>query len=366
MQALREDYEEEVRYGKAVPGGMRFGVPVSVNINIQEHGLWNVAQSSNFQSNDEGVSEHSEVRVWTIKVGAAVTNKNDSFVRGWGDDTLKEHPNAVRSLNFVFEDIKFGEGGMLWIVNEDEYVLGPYTDKNLEGTMGDQFIVQPIRGSAASIVYTQPISTPMVDVRLEVTTVVAGYRGLVDGRLSQSGGEAREIGESARFTTGTSGDCNIDVCDMPDYDHKPQHRGVVVLISGTHRFCSGSMVASASRDCSMPYMLTAAHCISDKVGSTTSYIAMFNFQHDCQNGVIPTHQTCAGMQVVSKRSASDFALMLLTDCPEDTLADYKAYFNGIDFASRAPAAVYGIHHPSGDVKVYLTVFETFSLFLYSL
>ena len=99
------------------------------------------------------------------------------------------------------------------------------------------------------------------------------------------------------------------------------------------------------------YVLTANHCI---FSDPSFFIIGFNYQqptcfknHQEASSIPPRTQTVHGVSMVSKWETSDYALLKIS---ERIPADYNAYFAGWDATMRAPADVYGIHHPYGDVK----------------
>ena len=337
---------------------MRFGVPLSVALNSDEHGLWTKTTPNNFRDQrtqlERNGGEVDSLQIWTLQV---ITQASNSTLTASRDEigSIPVAHKKIHTISLEFDKLSFGEGGLLWIEGRDGVTLGPYSEGNLRsGNKGKMLQVQPVPGDFATVVYTQPIGLSTSLPHLSISTVIAGYRNLLPVSFDKS---EKRIGSdgaavSPRFTVDISGSCHVDVCNSPNYRNKPQHNGVVLLVSGNARFCSASLVANAERECSTPYILTAAHCISQSAGTSTGFIALFNFEKDCQGSEIPMDHTCAGMTVVAKRSQSDVALLQLEDCPVDALQEYKSYFNGIDLSPHAPPGVYGIHHPRGDVKVH--------------
>lgn len=99
------------------------------------------------------------------------------------------------------------------------------------------------------------------------------------------------------------------------------------------------------------YVLTANHCI---FSDPSFFVIGFNYQQPvCYKSrqeaslVPPKPQTVHGVTLVSKWETSDYALLKIA---ERIPVEYNAYFAGWDATMRAPADVYGIHHPYGDVK----------------
>jgi hypothetical protein len=98
-------------------------------------------------------------------------------------------------------------------------------------------------------------------------------------------------------------------------------------------------------------IITANHCI---YSDPAFFIIGFNYQQPaCYksrqeiSSNPPKPQTAQGVTLLSKWETSDFALLKLS---EKIPSEYDAYLAGWDATLRAPADVYGIHHPLGDVK----------------
>lgn len=110
------------------------------------------------------------------------------------------------------------------------------------------------------------------------------------------------------------------------------------------------MINNARQDGSQ-LVLTANHCI---FSDPSFFIAGFNYQHpSCHknrldaSATAPKPQTAHGLSLLTKWETSDVALLKIS---ERIPAEYNAYLAGWDATFRAPADVFGVHHPQGDVK----------------
>jgi len=93
--------------------------------------------------------------------------------------------------------------------------------------------------------------------------------------------------------------------------------------------------------------LTANHCLFT---SPYNFVAVFNYQRPSCGGDGPDPsiiQSAHGMKLIATYAQSDFALLEITEKIPDS---YNVYLAGWDISSAAPANVFGVHHPSGDVK----------------
>ena len=98
-------------------------------------------------------------------------------------------------------------------------------------------------------------------------------------------------------------------------------------------------------------VLTANHCI---FSDPSFFIIGFNYQQPTcystrqeSSTVPPKPQTAHGVTLLAKWETSDFALLKIA---EKIPVEYNAYMAGWDATMRAPADVFGVHHPYGDVK----------------
>ena len=132
-------------------------------------------------------------------------------------------------------------------------------------------------------------------------------------------------------------------CTQGD-DWRDEIRSVaMILTSGGWRICTGALVNNTAED-GTQYFLTANHCL----GGETSWIFMFNYQSPfCTNSNGPTTDTVQGAILRATNTASDFALLELT---EEIPDDYEVYYAGWNREDVAAESAVGIHHPSGDIK----------------
>lgn len=120
---------------------------------------------------------------------------------------------------------------------------------------------------------------------------------------------------------------------------------MLVTQDGT-RFCSGTMVNNSKQDGRQLY-LTANHCM---FMAETNFVTIFNYQKATCGDAGPEPsilQSAHGMRLLAKWAPSDFALLEIQEKIPDS---YNVYFAGWDISNETPKNVFGIHHPSGDVK----------------
>lgn len=272
---------------------LRFGWPTDVDWSLAGTGLWETLANGD--------------RVWRLRV---------------------ESPGA-RSLNFVFSRWRIPPGAEFFVYDDARTMLaGAFTEFN--NKPDGAFAVQPVAGDAVTLEYREPATVEHAG-EIVFARAVHAYRDLFGAPEAD-----RDYGDSDS--------CNNNVACAVGDPWADQIRAVaMILTSGGFRICSGSLVNNVRRD-GTQYFLTANHCL----GGETSWIFMFNYQSaGCANSNGPTTDTVQGAILRATNTASDFALLELTEAiPED----YGVYYEGWSAVDEAAPNVIGIHHPSGDIK----------------
>ncbi len=240
--------------------------------------------------------------------------------------------NAL-TVNLTLDKVLIPEGNELYIYNPDKsFVLGKFTAYHLyEGNLGAELIP----GNTAVVEYYIPAQNVEKTASLNVKTVTHGYR------------TSQEF-EAKAFAG--SGSCNMNVNCPDGSPWVSQRNGVVMLVSGSNGFCTGSLINNTMND-GKPYVLTANHCYNN---GEASWIFRFNWQAaGCTNpGSSPTFSSLSGAVLRARRTPSDFCLVEITGgLVNNTVpASYNPYFSGWDNTGAIPTSAVSIHHPSGDIK----------------
>lgn len=236
---------------------------------------------------------------------------------------------GARSLNFVYDEWRLVPGAEFFVIHPDEQQhIGAFTEYNNKPDGG--FATQPLPGERAILQLIEPAGAEPASV-VSVSRMVHGYRSTFAGP-----DELRNFGDS--------GSCNNNVACPEGEPWEAEIRSVaMILTGGGFRICSGAMVNNHLQD-QTQYFLTADHCL----GGETSWIFMFNYQSpSCSNVNGPTTDTVQGAILRASNSASDFALLELTETiPEE----YGIVYAGWSAVDEASPTTTGIHHPSGDIK----------------
>ena len=287
-QFLIED-DNEMRSGDTKP--YRFANPISVNLNMNNAGIWTELEDGSM--------------VWMLEFESV----------------------GAFSLNIIYDIFDIPDGAEFFVYSDDrEMVLGAFTSFNHKPHGG--FSTAPVKGDKIILEYNQP-SNAEFNGYISISTIAHDYRNVFFN-------EERGYGDS--------GSCNNNVaCSVGD-DWRDEIRSVaMILTSGGSRLCTGSLINNATQDLS-PYFLTANHCL----GGNNSWIFMFNYESpQCSNQNGPTNMTVSGSSLLASSSTSDVALLLLNETPPQ---DYNVHYAGWDVSGSTPSIPVGIHHPSGDIK----------------
>lgn len=291
IQALRAEDEQVDGTGTAP---WRFGWNNYTNLNTNNTGTWTTLQNGD--------------RIWHLVI----------------------HCENALTVNLTFENTEIPTGNELYIFNPNkDFILGNFTSDHLyQGQLGTELVP----GNTSIVEYFVPKNNPQGHIQIGIVT--HGYR------------TASEFQQKA---FGSSGSCNRNVNCAEGFPWTQQRNGVVMLVSGSSGFCSGSLVNNTLND-GKPYVLTADHCYSNPA----TWIFRFQWQSpDCNNpAASPTFQSLSGAVLRARATASDFCLVEITGglSAGTVPLSYTPYFAGWDHSGNTPLSAVGIHHPSGDIK----------------
>ncbi|MAT58225.1 MAG: hypothetical protein CMF23_09660 [Ignavibacteriae bacterium] len=289
VERLLEEDENDSKLG--IP--LRFGKDHSVNLDMNNSGTWTELSDGS--------------KLWRLRIVC---------------------PDAF-TTNLLYDWFWMPEGAKFFLYNDDKSeIIGAFTEKN--NKEHGEFATSLISGEAVTLEYYQPALVDKPGI-ISISTVVHGYRDILSKYF------VRDFG--------SSGSCNNNVaCEVGD-DWHDEIRSVAMIIVGGSRMCSGSLVNNTSGDLEQLF-LTANHCL---IGNVSSWVFMFNYDSpQCspnQDG--PTSMTVQGSTLLASNSASDFALVKITEAiPQD----YNVHWAGWSAINEPSEYSVGIHHPAGDVK----------------
>lgn len=296
---LKALLDEDAIYDHQGDRPWRFGKEFLVNHTLQNSGEWTALANGD--------------RIWRIRF---------------------QSEGAV-TMNFLFEDFYLPRGAKIYLYNNDRSdLLGAYdhNQNNEARTLGTWLV----DGDDVWIEYFEPAKEAGKGI-LQIGKVVHGYRS--------------QAQFSADKGLNDSGNCNHDVdCPIGEFEDLKNHnkKGVVLLLSGSSGFCSGSLINNTSNN-GVPYILTANHCFSNPA----NWSFRFNWispdpvcatTQNSTNG--PTTQTMSGATLRSRITPSDFCLVEINN---PIPGGWDVVWNGWNRSDDIPDKTWGIHHPAGDI-----------------
>lgn len=289
----------------------RFGFPHPVQLTPAQAGTWNILPNGD--------------RIWRLGI---------------------ECPEAL-SINFLFDNFWLPEGATLYIYRPDrKSLIGGFTSQNNKGTQTEPggFGTGLLYGSKVLLELYEPVDVAGQSI-VSINRVVHGYRYI---NIPQNLGEP----ESG---FGTSGPCQVNVnCSPEGNNWQDEKRGVAMILVAGFRWCSGSLINNTCRNTDALF-LTADHCLDGKDAvndpNATDWSFWWHYESPgCTNpGSEPGAFVTNGATVLANNSASDFALLRLTETPVNIM-NPPVYMNGWDRTGSPGSGGVGIHHPAGDVK----------------
>lgn len=266
--------------------------------------------------------------------GAARTSA-DGLV--WTGTAISE---GAAGLRVHFTDVALPRGSALYVYNAAGDAYGPYTGRGPNGS--GEFWSHMVSGDTAFVQLRQPAGAPPASFGI-------GDIGHVDRALIGTSPQASNLCtfnadcvESAACTTSSA------VADAEKAVARIQ------FVSGAFMYlCSGGLLADTDTSTTIPYFLTANHCIS-KTSEANSMQAFYFFEATqcgggCYNpsGVVPS---TVGATILSTNATSDYTLMQLAE-PAPAGAVLLGW-NAAAVANSHGTPLYRISHPQGAPQAY--------------
>jgi PKD repeat protein len=269
----------------------RFGENIMVNFNPANSGVWDILPKGD--------------KVWRLGISS---------------------PGAY-TINLTFDKYKLPPGAKLFVFNMDfSETIGAFTDFNNQDD--GYFATTLVQGDAIIIEYYEP-STPLFTGELNLEMVTHGYRDVFK--------YAKAFGQS--------GSCNVNVACPQSAGMENQIRSVCMIITGGY-LCSAALINNTAQD-GKPYILSANHCYSNP----GSVVFWFNWQSPtCANpSSSPPYNSMSGATQRASYSSSDVWLMELN---QSIPSSFNVYYSGWNrtMDNYITGKIWGIHHPSGDIK----------------
>jgi lysyl endopeptidase len=282
--------EDLAKVDAGIKGPFRFGFNHVTDIRTERDGIWYALPNGD--------------RVWRVAI----------------------HCPEAYAINLKFTTYRMPEGARLFVYNTAGQHLGAFTAQSSPGR--DRMAVGQLPGDRVVIEYHEP-AAQFGQGELVIGQVTHAYRDVF--------GLMRDLGDS--------GPCNINVICPEGDDWRDEIRTVAIITTGGNGFCTGTLMNNCAGD-SIPYFLTAHHCLSDDV---EDWVFRFNWDSPTcdptENG--PIDQTVVGCELLVDNNPTDMAFLRLSSIPPP---EYNVNWAGWDKRDIAATSAVGIHHPSGDIK----------------
>lgn len=143
--------------------------------------------------------------------------------------------------------------------------------------------------------------------------------------------------------------CTIDAsCYQSQWSVQSNATARILFTRNTATFvCTGTLLADEDPGSTIPYFLTANHCIGSQAEASTIVSYWFLRASDCNSGVPGPYRSMPGGGVLLYSSgATDTAFVRLNSIPPTGAAYAGWYVGDTPFVG---SAVTGLHHPQGDL-----------------
>ncbi len=144
--------------------------------------------------------------------------------------------------------------------------------------------------------------------------------------------------------------CNVDAaCHQGEWGNESNAVARILYTrDGATYVCSGTLLADKDPATSIPYFLTANHCVSSEAVASTVQSYWFYRAGACDSAARGNYRTLAGgATLLYTSSNTDTALMRLNS-PPPTGATFAGWIAGSSLAVGTRVA--GLHHPAGDLQ----------------
>lgn len=307
MAKIEKEDEEDELYDMPP----RFGYPHIVNYDLNNSGTWYELPNGD--------------KLWQLEVVC---------------------PSAL-SVNFCYDKFWIPEGGKFFVYSKDKkQTIGAFTSKNNKGDR------ETIRGFATGLVHSDNVVLEYYQPKEIKTNAIISIDFIVHGYRYINRGEK---------SFGDAGSCMVNINCEEGQDWQGEKKAVArIIIEGAY-YCSGSLINTTNLN-EEPFFLTANHCINmvgkDAVINSNLDYTFFYWDYEmpgCDNtNIEPPCYSTSGAIVIANNSYSDFALLRLSEDPQN-LSNYTPYYLGWDHSGYSGNSGVCIHHPKGDVKKISTV-----------
>lgn len=257
------------------------------------------------------------------------------------------HSPDAKGIRVHFPEFRLPSGAQVLVYNahDPSECYGPYTAPY----PGEHEIWAATCFSDEVVVEcTAPASAAPSDISFRVDKAIHIYRGFDSLQWGKAGVPAKS----------SAGSCNLDVTCYSDWASTARGVGGLGIVNfAGYLWCTGSLIVDTDPTTSVPYFLTAHHCVGGQDGSrgASSIEVYWLYQTPTCNGTPPqptaVPRTVGGADYLAgaetwTATGNDFSLLRLRNTPQSGIT----YLGWSTAAPPIGTPVTCIHHPNGDYK----------------
>jgi len=242
-------------------------------------------------------------------------------------------PNA-RGQRVHFSRLSLPEGARIIVYNTgmQSEVYGPYTAPS----PGESDLWSSTCFSEAVTVECYAPQTADAPLAVEIDRTIHLYAGFDEVPMAKA-----------------AGTCNLDVTCHPEWAMAAKGVGGLGTVGATgYLWCTGSLIADTDPSTSIPYFLTANHCVPGQSAASTTEVYWLYQSSACGGpppSVYSVPRTTGGADYLAGAplsSGSDFTLLRLRNTPPSG----TSFLGWSALSQPIGTQVTTIHHPRGDYK----------------
>jgi V8-like Glu-specific endopeptidase len=254
---------------------------------------------------------------------------------------------GASAIRLYFSPFDLPEGAELYVYGPERQAFGPYTGR---GPVDD------------GEVWTNTVWGEEARLQLRLPTGVTGARLILAAVGYMGKSFPRALADLATFCPNNE-NCvvNAACANIPNPIQLAKDAVADMLFAsgGYYYLCTGGLVADSDPTSTVPYFLTANHCIS-KRGEASSLETYFDYETTCNSpdctapfDQSPRDYDTLGAVIKSTNRTGDYTLLQLSSLPDtsDGVEHYLGW-NSTAVANTDGAHLYRISHPGGSPQAY--------------
>jgi lysyl endopeptidase len=270
-----------------------------------------------------------------VRLGAA--DEGDGMVTWTG----RISSPGASGIKVHFAPFDLPENGEVYVYSADGQAFGPYTGR---GPLDEGEL------------WTNTIFGDEVRIQVRLTTEDARHSrlgivgiGYMGSGLPMAGSNLCADNASCVINAGCVNVSQVSAA-------RDAVASILFASGGGYYICSGTLIADSDASSTVPYFLTAHHCISTS-GEASSLETYFDYEASCSNPncTQPYNNTgdTVGSTIMASGSTGDFTLLRLSSAPttKDGVANYLGW-SSTAVANTNGTHLYRLSHPKGSPQAY--------------